>query len=228
MNAQKALVCLLAATGLITACASSSAQSMVGKPASSATVQHARLPVIYVGDFTPTLPTPDSESGLFRRMKAEHDAKKIHTNAQSLSDAVVAALQGKGVVAYRASASQPPVSGWLIDGSYQQTISHNPFPMLTSLVQPSQPNTDASIHITDLTAEHAGTLASFTSTAALKGQGSSISTNPYKLAAHVVVHRLEANSSMNALANAIADRIVAINAASPALSSFNYAVARSP
>jgi hypothetical protein len=227
MNAQKALVCLLAAVGLITACASSSAQPMVGNPASSATVQRDQMVVVYVGDFTPTLPTADSESGLFRRMKAEHDEKKINANAQSLSDAVVAAFRSKGVVAYRVSASQPPVSGWLIDGSYQQTISHNPFPILTSLVQPSQPNTDASIHITDLTAEHAGTLASFTSAATLKGQGSSFSTNPYKIAAHIVVHHIEASSSMNTLANAIADRIVAINDASSAPSS-NYTVARLP
>lgn len=213
MNAQKALIGLLASVICsFTACLAVSAQTAALRPPSPAISLPTRTPVIYVGDFTTQAPTADSESGLLRREKAEHDAKKINANAQSLTEAVVTALHNKGWVAYRINSSQPlPSSGWLVDGNYQQAISHKLLPSISSLMQPKQPNTDVSIRIVDLGAKHAGTLAAFSNAATLKGQGTSLASNPYMIAAAVIANRIEANSSINTLAGAIADRVVTID-----------------
>jgi hypothetical protein len=215
MNVFKASIGVLAITSLLLTC-SVSAQTVSNGHAHVEQVNHSNMPVIYVGNFQTVTPSAATESGYFARMRAERDAKKIDANAQKLAEAVVESLQKKGVSAYRLSSTRPiPKTGWLVDCTYMQTISHSPFPMISSLVSADKPNTDAAIHIRDLSAPHADAPVSFTSSATLKGQGTSFSTNPYKLAAHIVVHRIEAYSSMSSLADAIASSILAADKPAP-------------
>jgi len=142
-------------------------------------------------------------------MHAARDAKKVGSNAQLLADAIVKALQNKGVSAHRLTSHQSiPTSGWMVKGTFQETISHTPFPMVSALIKPNVPNTDSDIRMLNLSNAGSGAPANFSSAGTLKGNGTSFSTNPYKLAAHIVVHRIEADTSMNTLANAIADRII--------------------
>jgi hypothetical protein len=212
---KKASIGALAITSLLVVC-SALAQTVSDGYVHVEQVNHSNMPVIYVGNFQTVTPSAATKSGSFARMRAERDAKKIDANAQKLSAAVVKSLQKKGVAAYSLSSMHSiPATGWLVDCTYTQTISHSPFPMISSLVSADKPNTDAAIHIRDLSAAHVGDPVSFTSSATLKGQGTSFSTNPYKLAAHIVIHRIEAYSSMSSLADAIANSILAADKPAP-------------
>lgn len=198
-----AMACLLAAHAV-------SAQTTADGHINDARTLYSDVPVIYVGDFQTVASSTETASGPFARLHAKHDAKKIDANAQTLAEAVIKSLQKKGLTAVSLSSTQrAPTAGLLVDGTYAQTISHSLFPMISALAQSGKPNTDATVRITDLDATHAGTPTSFTSDATLKGQGTSLSTNPYKLVAHIVIKHIEASTSMNALADSIADSIVA-------------------
>jgi hypothetical protein len=177
----------------------------------SAQSQYSLPKVVYVGEFTPITPSASDEGGLFARKRAQHDAKKIDANAAALADAVVAALRTRGVNSLRLPPGEErPQSGWLLEGSYHQTISHSSLSAIAGLVGDEKPNTDTVISIRDLSSGANGTLSTFTSTTTLRGQGTSFSTNPYILVARVVIHRAEATSSMADLAGGVADRVIAI------------------
>jgi hypothetical protein len=208
MNASKATSGLLAILLIFSASvATAQPSSAISGEASAQHAPVALLGNVYIGDFQPVAPA--GSPGLVARMHAARDAKKEDSNAQLLADAIVKALQNKGVSAHRLTSHQPiPTSGWMVKGTFQETISHTPFPMVSALIKPNAPNTVSDIRMLSLSNVGSGAMANFSSTGTLKGNGTSFSTNPYKLAAHIVVHRIEADTSMNTSANAIADRIV--------------------
>ena len=199
----------LLATALLFAASVATAQSSsaIGGEVSAQQAAPALPGKVYVGDFQHVASV--GSIGPVARMHAARDEKKEDENAKLLADAVVKALKSKGVDAQRLIPNQPlPSSGWLVNGTFKETISHTPFPMVSALIKPSGPNTESDIRMLNLSTEGSGNSANFSSTSNLMGNGSSFSTNPYKIAAHIVIHRIEADTSMNTLANTVADRIV--------------------
>ena len=166
---------------------------------------------IYVGDFKPELtPGGDTSSGPFSHLGASRRAEKVESNASALAEALVRELNARGVAAYRLSEQAPtPHRGWVISGVFSENLQSGlPLSQLSPLGS-SAPNTEVKVSIIDL-GSNSGRPASVISTdASLGGQGSSISINPYVLAAKVVLHQVESGRSMDDLARRIADRILA-------------------
>jgi uncharacterized protein DUF4410 len=169
-----------------------------------------KLP-IYIEDFKAEMAQSDSSSGLFSHLGATRRAAKVEKNATALADALVRELNAEGMTAYRVSGQDSaPRTGWLIKGVFSETVPRGG--LLSSLGASSgssAPNTEVTLSITDLAADSAKPVAMINTPASLTGQGSSISFNPYVVAAKIVVHKVQSGRSIDDLAKRVATQIVA-------------------
>ena len=154
---------------------------------------------LYIGDFTAQAQSDASDRAV----------RKGEENAAALSDALVHALNSRGVTAYRLTGQvASPQAGWIINGVFSETIPHGLFSGLTSIGS-TTPNTEVKISIVDATNPSGQPIGNLTTAASLGGQSSALSINPYVLAAKLVVHTIAADRSIDDLARRIADQIIA-------------------
>jgi hypothetical protein len=151
---------------------------------------------VYIGDFAAQAQSDASDRAV----------RKGEENAAALSEALVHELNSRGIAAYRLTGQDAaPRAGWIVNGVFAETLPHGLFSGLTSMGD-TTPNTEVKIRIVD----SAGQPISAISTAAsLGGQSSSVSINPYVLAAKLVLHHVASDRSIDDLARRIADQILA-------------------
>jgi hypothetical protein len=99
----------------------------------------------------------------------------------------------------------------LIDGTFDEQMSQGMLSSLSSIGSTFQgaPNTDVLVRITDLASDPDKPLAVIGTSGALKGQGTFVAFNPYAAAARFVILTVEASSSLDALADKVAEQIIA-------------------
>lgn len=154
----------------------------------------------YIGDFKAETTQSDASD------RAVH---KSEENAAALSEALVRELNGRGATAYRLKDQDPaPQEGRVVSGVFSENVPHGLFSGISSIGS-STPNTDVKISIADAAGDVSKPVSTIDIAATLSGQGSSLSFNPYVLAAKFVVHQVSSDRSINDLARRIADQILA-------------------
>ena len=168
--------------------------------------------LIYVRDLGAALQPGSAPGRPLSRLRSARNDKKVEHNALALSEGIVRALNARGFRAYRLSGQSPvPPAGWLIDGTFDEQMSQGMLSSLSSIGSTFQgaPNTDVLVRITDLASDPDKPLAVIGTSGALKGQGTFVAFNPYAAAARFVIRTVEASSSLDALADKVAEQIVA-------------------
>jgi hypothetical protein len=104
-------------------------------------------------------------------------------------------------------ASQRPSSGWCIHGVFYALDEDARLVSVPFLTSQNGPNVEVSVSVADCAIEPTVPFAVIGTKAAIKGQGTAISWNPYVAAAKFVVHQVQGQDSMMALADQIANKI---------------------
>jgi hypothetical protein len=181
--------------------------SDAAEPAAAVTA----VPVLYVGEFRPIEQAPQGR-GPLRALNADYRRLKADRNAARFTSALVAALRKQGLRA-EALPDDPaprPAAGWLIGGVYYALDANSRLISLPLSGSDKGPNVEVSVSVADCGHNPEVPFAVLGSEAALKGQGTPVSWNPYVAAAKFVVQRAQGEDSIARLADDIARRILEV------------------
>ena len=168
----------------------------------------ALFPHLYVGNFRP-IEQARSGFGPLHALNTDIHKIKADSNASKLSAALVASLRKRQVQSDElpTQASQRPSSGWCIHGVFYALDEDARLVSVPFLTSRNGPNVEVSVSVADCAIEPTVPFAVIGTKAAIKGQGTAISWNPYVAAAKFVVHQVQGQDSMMALADQIANKI---------------------
>jgi hypothetical protein len=105
-------------------------------------------------------------------------------------------------------ASHRPSSGWLIKGVFYAMDENSRLISVPFVHTDKGPNVEVSVTVTDYALNPDIPFAVIGSEAALRGQGTAISWNPYVAAAKFVLHQVKGQDSIDVLATQIAQKII--------------------
>jgi hypothetical protein len=175
-----------------------------GVNAGAAQVIAGSEPTIYVGDF---VPVDNAEgNGLLGGVASSMHTRTVNRDAEKFSDAIVAALNDRHVVAARLP-DAIPAQGWIVRGVFQ-SLDKSTHLISLPFSKQKGPNVEVSVTIADAAKDPNTPFAVVGSDAALKGQGNALSWNPYIIGAKLVYKSVEGSKSLDALAGQIADKIL--------------------
>ncbi|HTH99046.1 MAG TPA: hypothetical protein VL574_16635 [Stellaceae bacterium] len=169
-----------------------------------------RPAVIYVAVFQPEVAAA-SGTGIrpLHALATGLHARRTDDNAEKLSGAVVQALNDRNMPAQVLSPGPfVPNSGWIVRGTFYSLDTNNRLLSVPFVHTTKGPNVDVTVTIADAAKDPFRPIAVIGTDAALKGQESNFSLYPYAIAAKFVIHKVEGDKSLNALAGQIADKII--------------------
>jgi hypothetical protein len=177
--------------------------------AQEATLTPGALPILYVGRFAP-IEQSGSGFGPLHALNADIHRIKADSNASSLSASLVEAFRKRQLQAEKlpTDLSQQPHSGWAIQGIFYALDENARLIAVPLLTSQKGPNVEVSVTISDCAGDTRVPFAIIGTKAALKGQGTAISWNPYVAAAKFAVHQVRGEDSLATLADQIAQKIV--------------------
>ena len=172
-------------------------------------VQPVNLPRLYVGKFESVERAPEG-FGPFHRLNADIRRIKADNNAARLSSALTEALRKLGARAdpLPSDTSGRPSSGWKVQGVFYALDESSRLVSVPSISTDKGPNVEVSVTVTDYALNPNTPFAVIGTQAALKGQGTAISWNPYVAAAKFVLHQDKGQDSIDVLASEIAQKII--------------------
>jgi hypothetical protein len=166
------------------------------------------VPAVFVGEFRPIEQAPQGR-GPLRALNANYRQLQADRNASRFAAALVEALRKRGFQA--ASLPEDPAArpgaGWLIRGLYYALDENSRLISLPLSGSDKGPNVEVSVTVADCARDPDVPFAVIGSEAALKGQGTPVSWNPYVAAAKFVVHRAQGEDSLAQLADEIARKL---------------------
>jgi len=165
-------------------------------------------PTIYVEDFRPVDEAAQG-SGPLGAIASSMHRREVDENADRLSDALVAALNSRNASATRLHDTDAvPERGWIVRGVLYSLDKQSHLISLPFQKSGGGPNVEVSVTIADAARDPATPFAVVGTDAALKGQGSALSWNPYIIGAKFIVKKVEGEASIEALAQQIAAKIL--------------------
>ena len=193
----------------IVALASGLLLTVLGTRAEEATSKVAVLPVLYVGKFQPVEHAP-SGFGPFHALNSDIHRLKADSNAARLSSALVEALRKLQAQAepLPTDAALRPHAGWLIQGVFYALDENSRLISVPLLSTHKGPNVEVSVTLADCARDSDVPFAVIGTDAALKGQGTAISWNPYITAAKFVVNQVQGQDAIATLADQIARKVL--------------------
>jgi hypothetical protein len=133
----------------------------------------------------------------------------VDEDAVALSRALVVSLSKLHVAAQALPPKDPvPQSGWLVRGVFCSLDDGGHLLTIPLLSSRKTQNVEVTVTLTDSAKDPSAPFASIGADSALKGQRAPIGWNPYVVSARFVVHRIEGDKSIRALADQIAQTIV--------------------
>jgi hypothetical protein len=169
----------------------------------------APAPAIYVGSFQSAEASTGQGFGPLHGLSSSLHTHRVDENAEKLSQALVRALRAHGRPAQALSlAGASPSSGWIVRGVFYSLDSDSHLISVPFMGKKKGPNVEVTVTIADAAKDANTPFAVIGTDAALRGQGSAISWNPYIVAAKFVIHTVEGDRSIEALANEIATKIL--------------------
>jgi hypothetical protein len=166
------------------------------------------LPKMYVGTFQPVTQT-SSGFGPLHAIRTDLHRIKADQNAARLSKALAEALKKQQLSAeLLPSGGAEPATGWLVQGVYYALDDHSGLITVPLLNASKGPNVEVTITIADYAKDPDTPFAVLGTDAALKGQGAAVGWNPYVVAAHFVVNKVQGQNSLDSLADEIAHKIL--------------------
>jgi hypothetical protein len=167
----------------------------------------AAVPTIYVGEFQPV--DAAQGHGPLGAIASTMHANTVDQGAKKLSDALVAALHSRKISVMRLHEADPlPAQGWIVRGVLYSLDKESHLVSLPFHKSNQGPNVEVSVTIADASSAPGKPFAIVGTDAALKGQGSALSWNPYIIGAKLVIDKAESDSSIAKLAQQIADKIL--------------------
>ena len=167
------------------------------------------LPTLYVGKFQPVEHAP-SGFGPLHALNSDIHRLKADSNAARLSSALVEALRKLQAQAepLPTDAALRPHAGWLIQGVFYALDENSRLISVPLLSSHKGPNVEVSVTVADCARDCDIPFAVIGTDAALKGQGTAISWNPYVAAAKFVVHQVQGQDALATLADQIARKVL--------------------
>jgi hypothetical protein len=164
---------------------------------------------MYVGKFEPIERAPNG-FGPLHALNADIRRVKADSNAARLSTAVTSQLRklGAHVEPLPTEAPHRLSSGWLIKGVFYAMDENSRLISVPFVHTDKGPNVEVSVTVTDYALNPDIPFAVIGSEAALRGQGTAISWNPYVAAAKFVLHQVKGQDSIDVLATQIAQKII--------------------
>jgi hypothetical protein len=135
-------------------------------------------------------------------------ARRVDDSAEKLSRALVKALSDNKVAAASLSPSGPlPTEGWVVRGVFY-SLQDDRLISIPFMGGKKDHNVEVTVTIADASKNLDKPFAVIGTDAALKGQGSSLSWNPYIIAAKFAVNQTQGQKSLDALASEISTKIL--------------------
>jgi hypothetical protein len=177
--------------------------------AEDAASQPPGMPPLYVGRFAPVEQAPEG-SGPLHALNSRIRQRKADSNAAKLSSALVAALRKHQVPAdpLPEDPALRPHSGWLVQGIFYALDENSRLISVPLLTSNKGPNVEVSVTVADFAMDPTMPFAVIGTDAALKGQGTAISWNPYVAAAKFVFYQAQGQDAIAVLADQIARKIL--------------------
>jgi hypothetical protein len=161
----------------------------------------ASLPILYVEPFQPVT-VKSSGFGPLHAISAHLHAHRVDANADALSHALVTSLVKSNVDARVAPTENGlPNSGWCIAGVFYSLDEAGHLLSIPFLSTRKSPDVQVTVTISDLGQRQSPPFAVIGTDGVLKGQGAPLGWNPYVVSARFVMHRIEGEKSLTALAD---------------------------
>jgi hypothetical protein len=187
------------------------------------------VPALYVGEFRPIEQAPQGR-GPLRALNSDYRRLKADRNASRFTTALVESLRKQGLRAETLpeDPAARPTAGWLIRGMYYALDANSRLISLPLSGSDKGPNVEVTVTVADCAQNPEVPFAVIGSEAALKGQGTPVSWNPYVAAAKFVVQRAQGEDSVARLADDIARKILEVRADLVAHDPLRQSTAASP
>jgi len=167
----------------------------------------ASLPTLYVAQFQPVTKRSGG-FGPLHAISSELHGHRVDANAAALSRALVVSLLKAHFTAQVLSPNDSlPQSGWVMRGVFYSLDDSGHLISIPFLSSQKSPNVQVTVTLANLAKKPETPFAIMGTDSVLKGQGAPIGWNPYVVSARFVVHRMQGDQSVNALAEQIAQKI---------------------